>query len=262
MKHYKSTDVHLHIVSFQVPYPPSYGGVIDVYYKLKALKEAGCRITLHTYRYRLPEAPELKEVADEVYYYKRETGIASQFSYKPYIVYSRRNPLLLQRLCSDTDPILFEGLHNCYFLNHPALGNRIKIVRAHNVEHHYYMKLGKAAFPKANSFYFFLEALKLKRYEPVLRHASALLPITEEEQSYFQQHYPEIPAYIVPCFFDASAMDNNYAETMVQTRPYMLYHGNLSVDENIHAATFILTKVLPLLSEKQELIIAGKDPAP
>ena len=28
----------LHVVSFQVPFPPDYGGVIDVYYKLKALK--------------------------------------------------------------------------------------------------------------------------------------------------------------------------------------------------------------------------------
>ena len=34
----------LHVVSFQVPFPPDYGGLIDVYYKLKALKEAGDEI--------------------------------------------------------------------------------------------------------------------------------------------------------------------------------------------------------------------------
>lgn len=34
----------LHVVSFQVPFPPDYGGLIDVYYKLKALKEAGCSV--------------------------------------------------------------------------------------------------------------------------------------------------------------------------------------------------------------------------
>ena len=28
----------LHVVSLQVPFPPDYGGVIDIYYKLKALK--------------------------------------------------------------------------------------------------------------------------------------------------------------------------------------------------------------------------------
>ena len=49
----------LHVVSFQVPFPPDYGGLIDVYYKLKALKEAGCSVVLHTYRYEVAEQPDL-----------------------------------------------------------------------------------------------------------------------------------------------------------------------------------------------------------
>ena len=57
----------LHVVSFQVPFPPDYGGLIDVYYKLKALKKAGCSIVLHTYRYGVEEQPALYEVADSVY---------------------------------------------------------------------------------------------------------------------------------------------------------------------------------------------------
>ena len=42
---------HLHIVSFDVPYPPDYGGAIDVYYKLKALHEEGIKIYLHCFEY-------------------------------------------------------------------------------------------------------------------------------------------------------------------------------------------------------------------
>ena len=30
-------DKEVHIVSFDVPYPPNYGGVIDVFYKIKTL---------------------------------------------------------------------------------------------------------------------------------------------------------------------------------------------------------------------------------
>ena len=59
----------LHVVSFQVPFPPDYGGLIDVYYKLKALKEAGCSVVLHTYRYEVAEQPDLLKVVDAVYYY-------------------------------------------------------------------------------------------------------------------------------------------------------------------------------------------------
>ncbi|MCX6283192.1 MAG: mannosyltransferase, partial [Bacteroidetes bacterium] len=40
---------HLHIVSFDIPYPPDYGGVIDVYYKIKTLSEAGVKIHLHCF---------------------------------------------------------------------------------------------------------------------------------------------------------------------------------------------------------------------
>ena len=58
----------LHVVSFQVPFPPDYGGVIDVYYKLKALKKAGHSIILHTYKYKREEQTALHEVAECVYY--------------------------------------------------------------------------------------------------------------------------------------------------------------------------------------------------
>ena len=34
----------LHIVSFDVPFPPNYGGVIDVFYKLIELKKLGVEI--------------------------------------------------------------------------------------------------------------------------------------------------------------------------------------------------------------------------
>ena len=32
-----SVDRHIHVVSFNVPYPADYGGVIDVYFRLQAL---------------------------------------------------------------------------------------------------------------------------------------------------------------------------------------------------------------------------------
>ena len=68
----------LHVVSFQVPYPPRYGGLIDVFYKLKALKRAGCHIVLHTYRYAESFVQDesvirqgLAGLADEIYFYER-----------------------------------------------------------------------------------------------------------------------------------------------------------------------------------------------
>jgi hypothetical protein len=63
----------LHIISFDVPFPPDYGGVMDVYYKMKALSEEGVRIILHCYEYGRKASSELTFLADEVYYYPRKT---------------------------------------------------------------------------------------------------------------------------------------------------------------------------------------------
>ena len=59
----------IHVISFQVPYPPNYGGAIDVYYKLQSLKEEGYYIILHTYQYRHDRYEnELLSIVNEVHY--------------------------------------------------------------------------------------------------------------------------------------------------------------------------------------------------
>ena len=40
-------DKHLNIIAFDNPYPPIYGGVIDVYYKINELAKLGIKIHLH-----------------------------------------------------------------------------------------------------------------------------------------------------------------------------------------------------------------------
>ena len=67
------TDNHLHIIAFDVPYPANYGGVIDVFYRVKALSEAGVKVHLHCFEYGRGEQEILKR-CHEVKYYKRDTS--------------------------------------------------------------------------------------------------------------------------------------------------------------------------------------------
>ena len=135
------SELHLHIISFDIPYPANYGGVIDVFYKIRALYEAGVKIHLHCFKYHRQPAAELEKYCCQIHYYPRKTGLLSAISYKPYIVYSRRSKELLYNLCRDNYPILFEGLHSCYYLSHKKLQDRVKIYRESNIEHHYYFHL-------------------------------------------------------------------------------------------------------------------------
>ena len=76
---------HLHIISFDVPYPANYGGVIDVFYKMKALHEAGIKIHLHCFEYGRPAAKELESLCEKVYYYKRNMSKLQLFSKLPFV---------------------------------------------------------------------------------------------------------------------------------------------------------------------------------
>ena len=64
----------LHVVALNIPWPANYGGVIDIYYKVKALHECGVKIILHCFEYERPHAAELEAICEEVHYYRRRTG--------------------------------------------------------------------------------------------------------------------------------------------------------------------------------------------
>jgi hypothetical protein len=252
---------NLHVISFDNPYPANYGGAIDVYYKLKALKKSGCYIILHIYLYKNKKEAvvNLSEIADEIYFYPRKTGLKSNLGLKPYIVYSRRDESLLENLLKDEHPILFEGLHCCFLLDHPSLKNRSKWVRNHNIEHHYYHFLAQTSSSIWKKLYYYTEAFRLKKYEHKLGNASILYAISEKDKLYFQEKFPTIKTILLPCF-----NNGEHTEVVITEKEgdYLLYHGNLGVEENLKAIYFLLKEVIPLTNPIAKWVIAGKNPPP
>lgn len=244
------SDYHLHVISFDVPYPANYGGVIDVFYRVKALSGAGVKVHLHCFEYGRGEAEVLAR-CHEVKYYKRDTSFWKQFSRDPYVVASRRSEALAQDLLKDDYPILCEGLHTTAILSDPRFRNRRVFVRAHNVEHDYYRLLAESELPLWRRWYYRVEARKLKRYEPVLKNASGIFAITQADTDYFNRHYGH--AVLVPGF---SAVSRVCSET--GRGDYVLYHGNLSVAENRKAATWLVEHVFSALDVP--CVVAGLNP--
>ena len=178
--------VHLHIVTFNVPWPADYGGVIDVYYRIVALAKAGVKIHLHCYTYGREEAKELEQWCEEVCYYPREVGLRHQLERRTYIVASRCSEALLIRLRQDSHPILLEGLHCCLLLEQMAGEGRQLIVRAHNVEHDYYHSLAAVEKNLWKRLFFHIEARKLRRYETQLTKATKVLAISDTDAAHFR----------------------------------------------------------------------------
>ncbi|QQS28861.1 MAG: glycosyltransferase [Sphingobacteriales bacterium] len=242
----------LHVISFDVPYPPDYGGVMDVFHKIKALSALGVTIYLHCFVYHRKPAPVLSEICKEVYYYPRKPFALRLPVTLPYITSSRQNELLLERLTQNHAPILFEGLHSCYYLNHPDLKDRFKLVRMHNIEADYYKFLGLREKISFKKLFFLLESVRLRQYEKVLQHATSVAAISFADKEYLTTGLGNkvwhLPVFHGNMEFTSQTGNGNFA----------LYHGNLSVNENSHTAMYLVCEVFNKLP--YPLIIAGKNP--
>jgi len=241
----------LQLVAFNIPYPPDYGGIIDIFYKVKALSECGVSVYLHCFEYNRPQAPELEKYCTKVFYYQRKEGLRWQFKTKPYIAVTRTNDQLLRNLSESNAPILFEGLHTCFYLDHPLLSNHLSLVRTHNIEHEYYLNLYQTERNIFKKLFFRIESCKLKTFEKVLQNASQLLCISPNDNYYFDRVYGN--SHFVPAFHPF-----NEIKSKVGRGKYILFHGNLSVHENHHAVEFLIKNVFGKIS--QPVIIAGKNP--
>lgn len=244
-------DKHLHIVSYSVPYPPDYGGIIDVYYRIKSLYRLGVKIHLHCYEYRGERNKELEDMCFTVQYYSRKLGIRYQFSFLPYIINTRQDKDLLNNLISFDAPILFDGLHSTYGINVGALKDRKKVIRAHNIEHQYYRILGRMEHNIWKKMFFYLESFRLKKYEKVMHLANRIACVSLLDHEYFQTTYGN--SEFIPSshrFFEMESQEG--------FGTYILFHGNLMINENSMVAEWLVKNVAPKIS--YPLYIAGKNP--
>lgn len=241
----------IHIVSFDVPFPADYGGVIDVYFKAKALANLGLKVKLHCFTYGRSGTATFEKYFDEVIYYERKLSAGAMLSKIPFIVKSRKSQELLDNLLKNEWPILFEGLHTCAWLEDPKLKDRFKIVRAHNIEHEYYSRLARTEKSVFRRQYFKAEAKKLKSYERVLRKSQKILAINQSDEAYFQKRFGN--AELVYPFHPEVGMSRRAKGN------YAFYHGNLEVAENQKALDFLVNDVFS--KSTVPLVVAGKGSA-
>ena len=242
----------LHILAFNIPYPANYGGAIDVFHKIVALKKAGVEIHLHCFEYGRKHANILEDYCKSVHYYKRKSGLRHVLSNTPYFVQTRSNQSLVEYLAAHPYPILSEGIHCSKNVLIPLLKNRKKYLRAHNVETDYYLELSKSEPNFWKRLYFFTEYLKLKQYEKKVALFDGVFAISMSDHAYFKNR---CQSNYIKAFHS-----NTEILSKLGMGTFALYHGNLSLQENIKAALFLIKKVFAFTD--YPFIIAGKRPCP
>jgi glycosyltransferase involved in cell wall biosynthesis len=244
---------HLHIVTHDVPYPASIGGLIDIYYKIIWLHKKGIKIHLHCFAKDITPIKELEQHCENVQYYKRKKIYFPNLSL-PYIVGTRTDEKLLQNLLADNHPILFEGVHSTYFISQNKFTNRKTYVRLFNTEHIYYKQLQLHEQNILKKLYFGLEAILLKKYEKSIANKTHFIALSHSDVEHYKNLYNANTINFIPVF-----LPYDFVKAKNGNGSYCLYHGNLSVSENEYAATWLIENVFSKTSHP--LIIAGKKPS-
>jgi hypothetical protein len=245
---------HLHIVCLDVPYPVDYGGVFDLFYKITALHECGVKIHLHCFEYGRGRQPELDKYCTEVFYYPRKQGHKGFSHEMPYIVASRMNDELNNRLLMDDHPILLEGVHCSAILLDKRFEGRKIFLRLHNVEYRYYRRLAKTSTHLLKKIYYHNESRLLKKYERSIAGRAVILPVSEADGNVYRSEFGATRIMNLPVFLPFQKVQSPQGIGC-----FCLYHGNLSVAENEKAAKWLLEEVFNDL--KTPFVIAGKNPS-
>ena len=236
-----------------MPYPPDYGGVFDLFYKIKSLHTLGIRIHLHCFEFGRGRQPELEKYCSEIHYYPRGKYFWLHFLRIPFIVSSRKTKRLLHQLNENPAPVLLEGIHCTGYLATRQLISGNIWVRLHNVEYEYYRRLSMSSHSLLKKIYFKYEGLRLKRYERQLAKDARYLSVsTADSELYKEQFHPRDIRYL-PVFLPFKKVNGQAG-----MGDYCLYHGNLSVPENEKAVELLLQQVFD--NSLMPFVIAGKNP--
>lgn len=222
----------LHIISFDNPFPPDFGGVIDVFYKIKALHDIGFQIYLHCfYEDRKQLSNELRAITKEVYFYKKNKNPFFLFSKFPFPVVCRFRNELISNINKVNAPILFEGLHTTMIMNKTKLENK-KYLRLHNIESNFYagMSTNETNYFKKIAYYF--TSKKYVDYQKNISHFDHVFTLSKYENELVKAYTSKV-SYI-PVFH------GNQTNELSEYGSYALYHGDLRLADNIKAAKFVI----------------------
>lgn len=241
----------LHIISFNYPYPPSYGGIIDVYYKIKALSDLGVKIHLHCFVDSIPETidPQITACTENVFFYQKKKNPLLYFSGKPFAAVIRNSEALIRNLEATSAPILFEGLQTTSVIEYLKDYKQPLYLRYHNNESEYYKGLSLSEKNIFKKIIYNIESSKYTGYQKqLLKKFRTIFCLSEKE-------YKEVKFYSKNAQLIHIFHGNTFVKQLDKKGDYFLFHGDLTTADNKKALneTIDLFKTLP----QYKLIVAS-----
>jgi hypothetical protein len=223
----------LHFVSMDVPYPPNYGGIIDVFYKLKAFSHFDVEIHLHLFGFKECDVDIFKKYAKNVYFYPIHQKPHYIFQKYPLSVRSRDSKLFYERIKSLKAPIFFESLKTTFILNKYNLDDYPKYLRLHNVEQNYFSGLARSEKNIIKKALYNIESKKYIAYEKIIHQFDEVFTISKFEQNYTKEKFNK--GKFIPVFHG-----NKEFQLLSEKGKFALYHGDLRTSDNRKVVSFLI----------------------
>lgn len=223
----------IQIVSFDTPFPPKYGGAIDVFYKIKSLHAIGYKIILHSFA-KQPNtiSSELTNLIHKSYFYKLDDSLLSLISLLPISVRRRNSKLLITNLKKVNAPILFESSKVTGLLDSNTFPKMY--LRLHNIESDYFRGLAKSESNYFKKALYFIESLKFRHFEKNMNVFDAVFTLSRHEQNWSLERNRK--SQYIPLFHG-----NEAVKKLSPFGKYAIYSGDMQTADNRKAVKFLVS---------------------
>jgi glycosyltransferase involved in cell wall biosynthesis len=244
------------VVAPDFPYPANHGGRLDIWGRIRALKQLGFKIDLvATTKDKIApsEIEVVKQYIDNIYICERVNRIIDIFSLWPLQLRSRRS-LEKIKFKDNYDFAILESQYVFPIMSNSTLHAKEYILRLHNDEVIYFQELAESVSIGWKKAYYLVESYKFKLLDPELfKHIKNIMFISKDEMEKYQKKNYEINSNFLP-----PPISDKHCQVPLESRK-VLFIGSLFMNNNQEAIKWYINKVHPLLTdiEGYEFMIVG-----
>jgi len=274
------------VVCHDIPYPPTHGGRLDMWERIKAFSHLG--VKLYVVCWSSDEKSLLKEnlsvikgYVEEVHIISKTIGFKSRLKRKvnicidllsyPKIAAIRNltrqdfNHLLKKVSTFSPDIVWLDGIYGGIIANKLSKSLDIPLItRSQNIEHLYYKRLLSSTTTFNQKLNLYLSLTHMEKYEKkILRDSSIFYDISIDDLKFWQSQGFNNGIYLPPVFNPSKEKDTQNILDDIKIKYDIVFVGNLNLYNNVAGITWLVNDILPNVWSKlpkTKVLIAGSRP--
>lgn len=230
------------VVSGFMPFPPIFGGAIDVWERIKGLHTLGYEIDLvvtDKYNPTTEQIEQLNKFIRHFYFVKRENKVHQLLRKLPLQFLSRKG-LKYLKINQQYHCVILESEFCWAVTLNDTITYKNLIVRVHNIESLYFKMLGKSATNLKEKIYYKLETAKIKQLSQIVfQKADRLWFISKDDLKVC--NLPQ------KSMFMPFPVNDAFVQPTVKKGFNVVFMGSLFMQNNLYGLDWYVKNVHPLL---------------